>query len=333
MLIYDFTGVENLNWCQNPQYLLRCIGASKPMDLKLVLKRTGLKSTAKGHRRDHQKDKGQLIGLAIVKPDADESAAQQQLGKKKEKTNFLGEPVNPKKASVEYATVIGGLPSRKLLVKADEYCVLSDFSSAHVASVFLRKVPPEWLAKGLLVVPSLGEARGEGGYDVEVHSDASAMTLDEIPSTLSQTIAGEWSDKAGSAGGSHLSAEWKKNPKFYLTLKCVRPAAVTIDLYRSEFEWRAKCKKDSVGAMMGFYLLQGSKGSRESSTVVVDGKRWTETDFVPLHHVGISDLSLPPVFNESYVIMPATWEPNKCGRFLLSVSADCEFTLQGEQES
>ncbi|RHY73631.1 hypothetical protein DYB34_005642 [Aphanomyces astaci] len=106
MLIYDFTGVENLNWCQNPQYLLRCIGASKPMDLKLVLKRTGLKSTAKGHRRDHQKDKGQLIGLAIVKPDADESAAQQQPGKKKEKTNFLGEPVNPKKASVEYATVV-----------------------------------------------------------------------------------------------------------------------------------------------------------------------------------------------------------------------------------
>ncbi|RHX99268.1 hypothetical protein DYB36_003613 [Aphanomyces astaci] len=98
--------VLNLNWCQNPQYLLRCIGASKPMDLKLVLKRTGLKNTAKGHRRDHQKDKGQLIGLAIVKPDADESAAQQQLGKKKEKTNFLGEPVNPKKASVEYATVV-----------------------------------------------------------------------------------------------------------------------------------------------------------------------------------------------------------------------------------
>ena len=79
--------------------------------------------------------------------------------------------------------------------------------------------------------------------------------------------------------------------------------------------------------MMGFYLFQGNKLNRDASTVVVDGKTWTETDFVPMHHVQSPLLSLPPVFNESYVIMPTTWDPNKSGRFLLSVSADCEFTL------
>ncbi|ETW03907.1 hypothetical protein H310_04327 [Aphanomyces invadans] len=335
------TGMENLTWCQNPQYVLRSFAASKPVDIKLVLKRTGIKATAKGHRRDHQKDKGQLIGLAIVKPDVDESAAQATCKKKHpEKTNFLGEPLlsptKPRRAqsvvqtkTAENAT----LPPRKLLVKADEYCVLSDYSSAHVASIFLRKVPPEWLAKGLLVVPSLGDARGEGAYDVEVHSD-DVITMDEIPNEMVQTIAGEWNDKVNTAGGSHLCPDWKKNPKFYLTLKCVRPVSVTINLYRSEYEWRGKCKKDSVGAMMGFYLFQGTKGTRDTSTVVVDGKTWTETDFVPLHHVSSpKDLTLPPVFNESYVIMPTTWEPNKCGRFLLSVESDCEFTLQGESDS
>ncbi|KAF0718795.1 hypothetical protein As57867_001471, partial [Aphanomyces stellatus] len=335
-------GMENLTWCQNPQYVLRAAGElTKPLDIKLVLKRTGFKATAKGRSRDHQKDKTHLIGLTIVKPDAEETCESSNKKKQPEKTNFLGEPLlsptKPKKskaavdATAKKTTL--ALPARKLLVKADEFCAISEYTSPQIACLFLRKVQPEWLGRGLVVVPTLGEARLEGGFDVEIHSDE-PMTMEEIPNVMTQTIVGEWNEKKNTAGGSHLCVDWKKNPKLYLTLKCVRPAAVSIHLYRSEYEWRNKCKKDSVGAMMGFYLFQGLKLNRETSNVLVDGKPWTETDFVPLHHVAAPEnLSLPPVFNESYVIMPTTWEPNKSGRFLLSVSADCEFTLQGEEDA
>ena len=85
--------------------------------------------------------------------------------------------------------------------------------------------------------------------------------------------------------------------------------------------------------MMGFYLFQGAKIQRDASSVTVDGRMWTETDFVPMHSVASPPLSLPALFNESYVIMPTTWEPNRCGRFLLSVSADCDFTLLGEDDA
>ncbi|CAK4124814.1 unnamed protein product [Aphanomyces euteiches] len=326
-LCHSLAAAENLHWCQNPQYLLRSMDDSgKPVDMKLVLKRTGYKATAKG-RRDHQKDSNaQCIGLTIVRPDVQVDASPVVKKKPSEKANFLGETKHKAKEG-------GGnkaLPSRKLLVKADEYCCLSDYANPQVASVMLQKIAPEWLDRGLLVVPSLGEARIDGAYELEVHSDAS-LTLEELPNGLAQTIAGEWSDKKGTAGGSHLCPDWKKNPKVYLTLKSVRAAEVKIDLYRSEYEWRSKCKKDSVGSMMGFYLFQGTKLNRESSTVVVDGKTWTETDFVPLHHIAAS-LTLPPVFNESYVIMPATWEPNHSGRFLVAVTADSEFTLQTDDD-
>ncbi|OQR83584.1 hypothetical protein ACHHYP_14532 [Achlya hypogyna] len=326
------SGPENLSWCQNPQYLLRVpprADNKRPVTIKIVAKQTSYKVATKARRTDAQKDKAHLLGIAVVRPDAPaEDAGAGKKRVKPEKTDFLGEPVGPARPAPKAPP----MPERKLLVKADEMCTLSDYASPTIATVFLRKVNPDWLFHGLLVVPSLGEPLVEGTFELEVHSD-DVVTLEEVPSIMTKTISGEWSEHKNTAGGAHLNPDWRKNPKFYLTLQCVRPAAVVIHLHRSEHEWRTKCKKDSVGTMMGFYLFQGTKIQRDSSTVIVDGRQWTETDFVPMHHVQSPHLSLPALFNESYCIMPTTWEPNRSGRFLLSVSADCDFTLLGEDDA
>ena len=95
-----------------------------------------------------------------------------------------------------------------------------------------------------------------------------------------------------------------------------------------------QCRKDSIGAMLGFYLLvrrggQLTRESREQSEVQHEGRPWTESSFVPMHTV-----STPPGFyldplppGEAYVIVPATFEPNKLGPFMVSVETDVEFLL------
>ncbi|OQR95504.1 hypothetical protein THRCLA_07808 [Thraustotheca clavata] len=320
------TGLENLAWCQNPQYTLRANPKNdnqRSITVKIVVKQTSYKATSKA-RRDASKERAHLLGITLVRPDVPEVDTGVHKKTKHDKTDFLGE--NKGKCK------IGAIPDRKLLVKADEMCTLSSYSSPSIATLFLQKINPEWLAQGLIIVPTLGERMTEGTFEMEIHSD-DPVTVDEIRSDTTKTVFGEWSEDKSTTGGAHLNPDWKKNPKFYLTLQCVRPAAVVIHLYRAEHEWRTKCKKDSVGTMMGFYLFQGNKIQRDSSSVTVDGRSWTETDFVPMHHIQSPQLSLPALFNESYCIMPTTWEPNRTGRFLLSVSADCDFTLTSDDDA
>ncbi|DAZ98418.1 TPA: hypothetical protein N0F65_000132 [Lagenidium giganteum] len=226
-------------------------------------------------------------------------------------------------------------PAPKLVVKPDEWCRVSDYSSPVLSCMYLRKVPKEWLMAengGLLVTPTLGEPGVEGTFELQVDADF-PLVMDELPKFSTQAVPGEWNE--ANACGCHLHSEWKKNPKFYLHLKGVRPAKVKITLTRSELEWKAKCKRDAVGTMMGFYLFHGAqKLSREqNSSIVVNGRPWSETDFVPLHVVvSPPELMLPVAFNEPYVIVPATYEPKKYGKFVLSVQCDGEFTLTSESE-
>lgn len=239
-------------------------------------------------------------------------------------------------------------PTPRLVVNPEEWCRVSDYSSPLVACMYLRKVPKEWLLEengGLMVVPTLGEAGAEGTFDVQVDCDF-PLVMDELPRLTTQSVPGEWDD--GSAVGCHLHSEWKKNPKFYLYLKGVRPAKVKITLTRSELEWKTKCKRDAVGTMMGFYLFHGQRLTRASESssssqpggnqsgqfhsIIVNGRAWSETDFVPLHSfTSPPELMLSSAFNEPYVIMPATYEPGKTGKFVLSVQCDTEFTLTNEE--
>lgn len=232
-------------------------------------------------------------------------------------------------------------PQPRLVIHPEEWCRVSDYSSPALACMYLRKVPKEWLLAdgngggGLMLVPTLGEANIEGTFDLQVDSDF-PLVLDELPKFTTQSLPGEWTETT--AAGCHLHAEWKKNPKMYLRLKGVRPAKVKITLTRSEREWKGKCKRDTVGTMMGFYLFYGSKFIREGAagagnstagyTIMVNGRPWNETDFVPLHSVqSPPELVLPASVTDPFVIMPATYEPNAQGKFVVSVQCDTEFTL------
>lgn len=233
-------------------------------------------------------------------------------------------------------------PSSKLVVAPTEWSRISEYTSPAVACMHLKKLPKEWLLDtnastsgpnggGLLVVPSLGEAGIEGTFELTVDCDL-PVRVAALPTFSMQSVPGEWRD--GESGGCHLHADWRKNPKFYLELKGVRPGRVVITLSRSELEWSGKCKRDVVGTMMGFYLFAGSsKISRDAGGVIVNGRPWTETDFVPLHSVrSPPELVLPAATKEPYVIMPATYEPGKIGKFVLSVQCDTGFALTSDGE-
>jgi Calpain large subunit, domain III len=97
-----------------------------------------------------------------------------------------------------------------------------------------------------------------------------------------RTIAAEWGE--GSAGGCHLHPDtWKKNPCFHLKLKAPGPTRVRVVLSRPDKDWRAACHSDSVGCMMGFYLLQGSRPVRTPGALFHEGRPWDESPFVPTH--------------------------------------------------
>ncbi|EGZ10846.1 calpain-like cysteine protease C2 [Phytophthora sojae] len=236
----------------------------------------------------------------------------------------------------EVGEVVGNFPTPKLVVKPTEWCRLSSYTSPASACLYLRKVPKEWLLAsdspsvvnssgggGLLLVPTLGEPGAEGSFELQVDCDF-PLLVDELPK---------------GAGA---------NPKFYLQMQGVRPTKVRITLTRSEREWKSRCQRDSVGTMIGFYLFRGGSGKLmrpgESSAdgdsgatthpIVINGRQWSETDFVPLHTVSSPpELVLSSAAKGGYVIVPATYEPGRLGKFVLSVQCDTEFTLTGDSET
>ncbi|KAF1783058.1 Peptidase C2, calpain family [Phytophthora cactorum] len=255
----------------------------------------------------------------------------------------------------EPGSISGNFPTPKLVVKPTEWCRLSSYTSPASACLYLRKVPKEWLLAsdspsavnssgggGLLLVPTLGEAGAEGSFELQVDSDF-PLLVDELPKGAGavQSMPGEWT--AAKCGGCHLHPDWRQNPKFYLQIQGVRPTKVRITLTRSEREWKSRCQRDSVGTMIGFYLFRGGSGKllhpaeegggSNSNPIVINGRPWSETDFVPLHSVSSPpDLVLSAAAKGGYVIVPTTYEPGRLGKFVLSVQCDTEFTLTCEAE-
>lgn len=55
---------------------------------------------------------------------------------------------------------------------------------------------------------------------------------------------------------------------------------------------------------------------------------WSETPFVPTNSVSTPpDFELEPLEDEVYSIIPATFDPDHCGPFVLSVTSDSEVRL------
>ncbi|GMI46565.1 hypothetical protein TrCOL_g11080 [Triparma columacea] len=220
----------------------------------------------------------------------------------------------------------GNVTDRKMTVNKEEWSVCSDYSNTDVSSIFMKKVDVDMLSDGLLIVPSLSDKGVKGGFTLEIHSDF-AVKVEELPEARSKTITGEWTE--GTGGGSHLNPDWKKNPRFNLKLNTTEPANVKIVLSRNEKSWVKECTKDSIGCMMGFYLMQGPKPNRDMGNIFHDGKPWGESPFVPLHSVSTPEgfMLQPLPDGDVYSIMPTTFDPAKKGSFFLSVVTDVDFTL------
>jgi hypothetical protein len=336
---------DNNKWCQNPQYWLTLphgASTSERVTVKLVLRRTDKTKMDKNGKPEARKDPGDYIGVVVTRV-AGNDADNPRRKKKEAKTNPLGEPLPTKMSTLKISASSSRkrlqqsqaemeegekeLPSRQMVVDQTEWWQSSDYSSKEVGTTLLRLLNPEWMPNGLLITPNLIREGREGKYALEVHSDHPVNVV-ELPESRSQTIAGEWDERT--ACGSHLYPEWRRNPKYHLRLMTDRPAKVKICLTRPEREWKSVCQGDMVGCMIGFYLLVGPKPNRDATSVVHEGKPWTESAFVPLHTISTPrELHLDPLPNdECYTIMPAIFEPKHQGSFMLSVTTDVEFTFK-----
>jgi len=307
------------------------------------------------------------VGLVVCKAPAPEEELGRRVHKET-KTNALGEPKPTKESTLRkkrpkpgvaearqlleglggasWGAGIGGLgggfegepekamPPRKMLLEANEWHQTSNFRGATVATLLLPGIVKSRMPNGMVVVPCLSDVDTQGSFVLEVHSDA-PVSVEAVSESKSKTVVGEWVDS--NSGGSHLQPSWKTNPKYKLTFaNATARAKVNITLTRPEADWKMR---DMVGSMMGFYLSRGAapstpnpgnqSPSSDGAAIFHEGKPWNESPFVPMHSV-----STPPGFaleatDGSYVIMPATYAPNKKGRFFLSVTSDVDFVLTG----
>jgi hypothetical protein len=214
---------------------------------------------------------------------------------------------------------------RKLHADSAGYNMITSFSSKHEASVFYPKLPRAWLPDGFIVVPCMSERGIRCDYELEVYS-SEPYTVNMLPETFSRSIAGEWTEPT--AGGSHIfPATWKKNPKYSLRfhnpVSTDGPARFRITLARHGPNWKAACKKDTVGNMIGFYIFlqQGT----EQSVVY-------ESTFLPDEEVSTEQtFALPQLQQgEVYMIMPCTLNDAKLGAFVLSILSEYEFHIKKE---
>ena len=170
----------------------------------------------------------------------------------------------------------------------------------------------------------------QGSYVLHVFSDQ-PVRLTEMPQSQIRTIPGSWTD--GQSGGCHMNTDWKRNPKFTLKLNAEQAANVKITLTRPEDRWKRKCAKDdAVDCMMGFYLVAGTRVTKEPTGIYHEGQPWTFSGTVPIHEISTpSNFCLEPLPNDDvYTIMPVTYSSGKTGPFFLTVETNVDYVFKGK---
>ena len=224
---------------------------------------------------------------------------------------------------------------RRRQLEKEEWVWSSDFHSPLEATATVR-VPAEWLdpaSGGVVVHPILRLPEQEGSFTVVVTASRPVeLTALEEPGKV--CLSGEWKLGATACGG-RLHPDWLRNPSFEL-----RPsegsrtggiAQYDVRLMRPRPSWRTQLREDSVGCMIGLYLLTCDIGK---DTRLSDGRDGilAETRFVPMHEVSVSveiDWVEMQERNKTVLILPATFEPGKAGPFQLEVeSADAGFQVE-----
>jgi hypothetical protein len=211
---------------------------------------------------------------------------------------------------------------RKSRIDPATYNTTTSFTHKQESCIFYPKLPRTWFPDGLIVVPCLSEKGVKGKFELEIYC-SETIVVNALPDTYSRSVAGEWAEAA--SGGSHLTPNWRKNPKFHLKIVTPigtnAPTRLRITLSRHGSNWRQMCKRDTVGCMIGFYIFV-TRGTEQNqiyeSTFVPDEEFSTDGNFsLPFlaHH------------DESYTIMPTTFSEGKYGSFILTVLCEHEFHL------
>jgi hypothetical protein len=218
---------------------------------------------------------------------------------------------------------------RKISVGSEPYYLCTSFTSKSEAVIYYPKMPRAWAPNGLIIVPCLNEKGIKGSFDVEVFS-SEPVNLNQLPDAVSRSVAGEWTE--ATAGGNHLAATWKKNPKFVLKIRnpsrSTAPVPMRISLARVGSNWRAMHRKDTVGCMIGFYIFL-KKGGNAADLIQV-----YESPFVPADVIATEDAFMLEQLHsdEEYIIMPTTFTEQKIGSFVLSIISETEFSIGVEKK-
>jgi hypothetical protein len=365
---HDGSVRDNPKWCQNPQYHIKVndLETLDDLHLKIILRRKDKIQTAPAHSTTiHVPSHGSRttnastphvetkeapnIGFVVCKAETNEDPTKKNLRKKAIRTNALGEAMQKKETTlkknrnvrvssdgqgeIQREAPTSSIPppviQRRLYVDDKTYNVQTTYSSKTDSCVYFPCLPRVWIPNGLILVPSLQEYGVKGTFDIEIYS-SDAVTVTPLPASVLHSVSGEWVE--GTNGGSHINPNWKKNPKYILSLPnsgataaLSLPTPFQIKLSRNGTSWKRLTQTDAVGCMIGFYIfVQTSSGELIP---------YFETTFVPSIEVTTEpDFSLQPLQdNEAYVIMPTTYLEGKNGPFVLSFTADCEFSVAKEK--
>lgn len=193
--------------------------------------------------------------------------------------------------------------------------------------MYFPSFPRQLLIDGLMVIPSLDEKGVKSHFILEAYA-SEEIKLFQLPDKKMKILAGEWDEKT--SFGSHICPSWKKNLKFSLKFK---PRSTPTEKFRvslhklGEESWKKANRVDHLGSMIGFYIFCIRRG---------DSSTFFESAFVPDREIATDDLFTLDVLggpDDEYIIMPTTFNEGVIGQFVLSVIADCDFSLTKKLEA
>jgi len=305
--------MESSSWCKNPQML---VNFRKPTSFKIVCER----SLGKGRRHVTH---GMTVGLVVTRLYSTSTSTTSTAAKKKgtQRPGMTGTMGSTGKSLRDEDAPEIVDPVRKMQVLPTDWVRESSYANEEVACLFLSLTPQQG---PIVIIPSLSEENIGGHFTLSVYADRplkDAMMLNEKQNAV---LSGSWA--AETAGGCHLHAppfehknSWSRNPKFSLTTPTRMTCKIT--LARCEKPWRSQVAKDSVGCMMGLYVMQG--GSDVSRENVI-----AETTFVPGTEVTLECTLERCAVEDSYCVIPCTYDPGKIGEFMIRVCSESRFDFE-----
>jgi len=220
---------------------------------------------------------------------------------------------------------------RKLNVLPNEKYLESTFLNEEVAALYFFWNPTEG---PFIIIPCLEEEDKQASYKLTIFSN-NPVDLEKLDESKHAVLIGRWDELTD--GGCHLYEDpfekesqkrtWTSNPKFLLQFKEELPTVqFKITLQIAEKNWKAKIaksNKNTVGGMVGIYVLDKKEGKIQLSQMLNN----REPSFVPMLETS-EVFSVTAINKNGYIVMPTTYESKIRGAFIIAVSSTASFTLQ-----